>query len=81
MYEKNKEDDRHASANLRNYEPISERVFPSWHMGFKDVSGNDAGFSTGISRDEKNAFTQLLEDEVPVSDRGIRVLKLFFEVD
>ena len=81
LYEKIKEDDRHASTNLRNYEPISERVFPSWNMGYKDVSGTDAGFYTGMSRAEKDAFTKLLQDDVPVSDWGIRVLKLFFEVD
>ncbi len=82
LFDKIKLDPRHGSANLRNYEPISERVFPSWHMGYKDLSGADANFYTNISAKEKNAFTELLQDDKNVfSDGGLMVLKLFFKVD
>lgn len=78
LYEKIKGDSRHTAVNLRNFEPIDERVFPSWHMGYKDVSGKDASFYTNISQNEKDAFSDLIQSEVPFNDRGVTVLKLFF---
>ena len=74
------EDDRHASVNQRNFEPISERVFPSWEMGYKDVSTEKLGFDTNINPSDQKAFEGLIKGELDFTNDGMKVLQLFFKM-
>ncbi|WMX14064.1 MULTISPECIES: BLUF domain-containing protein [unclassified Aureispira] len=80
LFEAIKGDDRHGGVNLRYYSPIENRLFPSWHMGYKNVSTNHAVFQTSINSDDQAIFKRLIEDQNQNEVEGIRVLKLFFEM-
>ena len=80
LFEAIKEDHRHGGVNLRYYTPIKERVFPSWHMGYKDVSQNNTIFQTSITKNDQEIFQQLIEDKHQSEVEGMRILKLFFEM-
>lgn len=77
LYELIEKDSRHGGVNLRNREPITERVFPSWEMGYKDLSQN-LEFDTKVSRDDKAKFEKLLNGEMDLTDEGMKLIKLFF---
>jgi len=59
LFEKIKLDPRHAAATLRNYEPISERIFPSWNMGYKDLTGADAKFLHKYASEGKKCLLRI----------------------
>ncbi len=75
-----KTDARHGGVNLRDYSPINARIFPSWHMGYKDVNTQSANFNTNISLRDRQVFQDLLNDREKANEKGIRTLKLFFEM-
>ena len=79
LYNRIKTDHRHGGVNMRYYGPITERLFPSWEMGYKDL-GDGLSFNTDVSSEDEEIFKQLIEEE-PYSDTaGLRLLKLFFEM-
>lgn len=80
LFEHIKKDDRHGGVNLRDHSSIEERIFPSWHMGYKDVNTHDANFDTRISMSDRKVFQDLLNDRESANEKGIRILKLFFEM-
>ncbi len=80
LYDTIKEDDRHTAVNQRSFAPIEKRLFPSWHMGYKNVSDDKLGFHTAISTDNKEIFEKMIMGKDQYTDRGLTVLKLFFEM-
>jgi len=80
LYDHIEDDPRHAGVNLRSFEQIPERKFGSWHMGYKDVSKEKLGFDTNISREDFQAFDQLIEGSYNINDRSLRLLQMFFEM-
>ena len=80
LYDLIKEDPRHGGINQRNLEPIKERVFPSWQMGYKDVSKENLSFNTTISDIDKHHFEGLLDGKIDFSDEGMKLVKLFFKM-
>ncbi len=78
LYEKIKNDPRHTSINQRNFEKIEERVFPSWEMGYRDVSRRNIEFHTDISDEDMESFEKLIGSELDFTNDGMRVLQLFF---
>lgn len=81
LYDLIKLDDRHAGLNQRNFEPIGQRTFPSWQMAYKDVSVDAVDYKTNISEEDKKVFDGLIHDEVDFSDKGLKVLQLFFKMN
>ena len=79
LYHKIKEDRRHYDVMLLIYRPIRERVFPNWHMGFKDV--DNIHFETRLDQEDKQIFEGMLKGEIPETDSGIAVLKRFLRND
>ena len=79
LYDLIKEDDRHKSVVMLSYGPIKSRNFPSWHMGYKNVSLDKLNFQTDIDREDKEVFVSMIEGKKQNDDRGITVLKKFFE--
>lgn len=74
-------DERHGGVNRREFSPIEKRVFPSWHMGYKDVTKNTLDFNTKISDADKAIFKTLIEEgEEFNAEHGTRVMKLFFDM-
>lgn len=80
LFENIKQDSRHGGVNLRDYSPISEKKFPSWNMGYKDVKTNTTDFNTTIGYQEREIFRKLIEDKQEFDEKGMRILKLFFEM-
>ena len=80
LYDIIKADPRHGGANQRDFSPIESRIFPSWHMGYKDLSANNLAFDTDISNEDKGIFESLIQGEDYPKDQGVRVLKTFFEL-
>lgn len=80
LFEAIKEDDRHGGVNLRYYSPIEKRIFPSWHMGYKNISQDSTVFQTSISQKDQAIFRDLIENQEQNGVEGLRILKLFFEM-
>ena len=80
LYERIKSDPRHTSVLRRNFELIKERVFPSWEMGYKDISDEKLKFNTEAKNEDYKKFEKLLEGEINLDDEGLRVLQLFFKI-
>lgn len=78
LYELIKDDPRHTSVNQRNFEPIAERIFPSWEMGYKDVDKIE--FNTEASDINQKTFNRLLKGELDFDDNALRILQLFFKM-
>ncbi len=73
-----KEDSRHTDVVLRNFEPVPERVFPSWEMGYRDI--DQLSFNTNASKEDKEIFDRLVQNKLGIEDNAIEVLKMFFEL-
>lgn len=80
LFEAIKKDDRHGGVNLRYYTPIEKRIFPSWHMGYKNVDKNSTVFQTSITKEDQAIFQKLIENQDQSEIEGMRVLRLFFEM-
>lgn len=78
LFEKVKGDPRHTSVNERDFSPITERIFPSWNMGYKDA--DQLNFHTELSADDRSTLEKLITGQNDFTDRGLTVLKLFFEL-
>lgn len=80
LFEAIKGDNRHGGVNLRYYAPIENRIFPSWHMGYKNVNQNSTVFQTSITEGDQTIFKKLIENQDQSEVEGMRILKLFFEM-
>ncbi len=78
LFELIKKDDRHAAVNQRNFEPIDKRIFPSWQMGYKDLS-SELAFHSDASTEDQKIIKALINDEMDFSNQGLKVLQLFFK--
>lgn len=72
-----KADGRHTALNLRNFEAIDKRIFPSWEMGYKDVSGS-LNIQSNTQADVKE-FEGLLNAELDFTNDGVKLLQLFYQ--
>lgn len=79
LYELIKADDRHTALNQRDFQPIEQRIFPSWHMGYRDLA-KEVRYKTDISRADQQVFDDLIHGEIDFSNRGLKVLQLFFSI-
>ncbi len=78
LYEKIKVDPRHGGVNLRDSRAITARMFPEWHMAYKDISSDLVEFSTQISKEDKEIYYGMFEGKSDTyGDHGMRVLKTF----
>ncbi len=80
LYDVVKVDPRHTSVNQRNFEPITKRVFPDWFMGYKDVESDEMKYHSNISEEDQKQLDDLIQGKNDFTDRGMTVLKLFFEL-
>ena len=80
LYDTIKEDPRHTAVNQRSFAPIEKRMFPSWHMGYKNIESDKIEFNTSISAANKKNFEGLITGKDQYNDRGLTILKLFFDM-
>ncbi len=78
LYNKVKGDARHTAVNERDFSSIQERVFPGWNMGYKDADSIE--YHTTVSRKDRNQLDEIIEGKMDFKDRGITVLRLFYEL-
>ncbi len=74
-----KNDHRHTAVNQRDFQPIEKRIFPSWHMGYRDLT-KAVQFKTEISEEHKKTFDALIHGEMDFSNHGLKILQLFFNL-
>jgi hypothetical protein len=78
LYDKIKKDPRHSNPMMISYNPISEKSFPSWHMGSKNIVKNEVDFKTDISKDDKAIFDSILNGKEENGQKVLNLLKKFF---
>lgn len=78
LYDRIKGDPRHSRVVLLSYGPIRERTFPSWHMGFKNLTRDDLNFHTSVSEEDKKIFKQLVQGDQGIDVNAVNLLKRFF---
>ncbi|MCV9386511.1 BLUF domain-containing protein [Reichenbachiella ulvae] len=78
LSEKIKKDPRHGGVNIRFEQKVDKRLFPNWHMAFKDISKDDIQFQSKISEEDKKSYEAMMEGDISAyNDRGMNVLKTF----
>ncbi len=78
LYDKIKLDNRHSNCMMISYNPITEKSFPSWHMGARKIAGKDVDFKTDISKEDKDIFNSILTGKEENGMRVLNLLKKFF---
>lgn len=78
LYDAIKDDSRHQSPVLLSYGPLKERIFPSWHMGYKKLSKDKINFLTQANSNDKNTFESILNGEQQTGVNAINLLQKFF---
>lgn len=73
-----KNDPRHTAVNKRDFQPIDKRLFPSWEMGYKDIT-HKIGFHSNVSSTNKTKFDQIFDEEIDFTNKGMRLLQVFFD--
>jgi hypothetical protein len=78
LYEKIKTDERHTEVELKNLDAIEDKIFPSWHMGYRDIDTDLIEFNTSIDGKDLMAFETVIHGAENLDDHGIETLKNFF---
>jgi len=81
LYDKIKTDPRHERCIMLALQPIKERAFPNWSMGFKKLYSNNSEyqFLTDLSENENDIFNELLNNfESKDGHQIAKVLQKFF---
>jgi len=79
LYEKIKPDTRHKNVVLITTGPIEERTFPSWEMGSKEIDEDKVEFQTDLSKEEAQAFQDIIAGKDQEGNRSIQLIKKFFK--
>ncbi|MBC7389848.1 MAG: BLUF domain-containing protein [Opitutaceae bacterium] len=78
LYDLIKEDTRHTGVVLLSYGPLKERVFPSWHMGYKNITNSKIDFLTDGNFNEKKVFESIIKGEKQTDTSAVNLLIKFF---
>lgn len=78
LYDLIKDDDRHKRVVLLSYGPLQERVFPSWHMGYKNLPKERIDFLTEDNQNEKQIFQSIIKGEKQSGVSAVNLLVKFF---
>ena len=78
LYDLIKDDSRHKRVVLLSYGPLKERVFPSWHMGYKNLPKERIDFLTEGSITEKQTFESIIKGEKQSGPGAVNLLVKFF---
>lgn len=75
-----RKDTRHSKVILLNKGTIQERMFPSWHMGYKDADKDNVDLLTQSTDDEKDLFNKLLKGGVVEDNKALKMLSRFYKL-
>lgn len=75
-----KKDDRHSKVMLLNKGEIKERMFPTWHMGYKDADIDEITFISEASIDDYEIFNKLLKGEIIHDNKVLKMLSRFYKL-
>jgi len=78
LYDKIREDHRHANVMMVSFTPIKERAFPSWHMASKKISENEVDYKTDITTEDKAIFEKILSGQEENGAKALSVMKKLF---
>ncbi|MGB3464870.1 MAG: BLUF domain-containing protein [Cyclobacteriaceae bacterium] len=81
LYNKIKEDPRHASVTQRDLKKIDKRVFPSWAMAHKEMSSENIAYDSMGDPGHKQLLEKLMNDKLDFKNEGMKVLQLFFKTN
>jgi hypothetical protein len=79
LYDLIKSDTRHKLPVLLSYGPLNERVFPSWHMGYKNLPKERIDFLTSTNTDEQQVFQSIIKGEKQSGVSAVNLLVKFFK--
>lgn len=79
LYDLIKEDSRHKNVVLLSYGPLKERVFPTWHMGYKNVPREKLEFMTEGNTADKKVFESIIKGEKQNDVSAINLIVKFFK--
>ena len=80
LYNHIKKDSRHSKVILLNKGTIEERMFPSWHMGYKDADKEGVTLITEASEGEEGIFNKLLKGGVVEDSKALKMLSRFYKL-
>lgn len=78
LYDAIKGDSRHRNVALLSYGPLNERIFPSWHMGYKNLPKEKIDFLTQANEEDQRVFQSIVKGEKQSGVSAINLLVKFF---
>jgi hypothetical protein len=79
LYDKIKKDTRHEKVVMISYNPIAERIFPSWQMGSLKMASDDISFITDITSQDKDVFQKIIHGKEADGAKVRDLLVKFFK--
>jgi len=79
LYDKIKKDTRHEKVVMISYNPITERIFPSWQMGSLKITSDDISFITDITSQDKDVFQKIISGKEADGAKVRDLLVKFFK--
>lgn len=79
LYDKIKKDTRHEKVVMISYNPITERIFPSWQMGSLKMTSDDISFITDITSQDKDIFQKIITGKEADGAKVRELLVKFFK--
>ncbi len=80
LYNHIKKDTRHSKVILLNRGSIDARMFPSWHMGYKDADKESVTLLTDATNNEEELFNKLLKGGVIEDSKALKMLSRFYKL-
>lgn len=80
LYNHIKKDSRHSKVILLNKGLIEARMFPSWHMGYKDADKDNVTLITDATDNESETFNKLLKGGVIEDSKALKMLSRFYKL-
>lgn len=79
LYDKIKLDARHERAVMVSVGPITNKIFPSWHMGSRELKTGTVDFQTDINSDDKQVFQKIMNGQQADGIKVQQLLQKFFK--
>lgn len=80
LFKNIKKDSRHSKVILLNKGKIDERMFPSWHMGYKNIDSDGVKLLTSATDNEESLFNKLLKGGVVEDNKALKMLSRFYKL-
>ena len=79
LYDQIKEDNRHKDVVLLSYKILNKRYFPSWQMGYKNITHKDLELMTTTAPEDKKIFSSIIYGEKVNDSSAIKMITNFFQ--